>query len=143
MANTKRINTNVGQKQKDLTVAQIENLNNQLKQKLSQYVRENDREYGISILEGDSVEPSTPENLQPEYDYVNPSHYVQDDGKQTWERMVDKWGIEKTALWCEMTAFKYKDRIGKKPNEDVDRENSKIEWYVDKAKELKESRRFW
>ena len=71
------------------------------------------------------------------YDYINPKHYVGDDGKQTWERMVDNWGLKATALWCEMTAFKYTDvRMGKKPNEDVEREQKKVDWYLAKAKEL-------
>ena len=136
MASTKRINTSVGQKQRDLTVAQIENLNKQLKDKLSQYERENNgREYGITILEGDSAEPAEPETLQ--YDYVHPSHYVQDDGRQTWERMLDMWTKEEVALWCEMTVFKYQDRIGKKPNENIETEKAKIDWYNEKAKELR------
>jgi len=72
-----------------------------------------------------------------DYDYINPQHYVQADGRQTWERMVDIWGLEKVALWCEMTAFKYKDRMGKKPNEDETREQQKMQWYLDKAAELR------
>lgn len=75
-----------------------------------------------------------------DYDYINPQHYVSDDGRQTWERMVDIWGAEATALWCEMTAFKYTDtRIGKKPGEDVEREKKKVEWYLKKAHELRQS----
>lgn len=72
------------------------------------------------------------------YDYINPQHYVR-DGRQTWERMVDIWGKETTALWCEMTAFKYEDcRMDNgKPGEDKDRELAKIEWYKNKAKELR------
>jgi hypothetical protein len=70
------------------------------------------------------------------YDYINPLHYVQDDGRQTWERMLDIWTPEQVALWCEMTVFKYEDRAGKKPNEDIEREAKKIQWYKDKAKEL-------
>lgn len=75
---------------------------------------------------------------QEEYDYINPKHYVGEDGRQTWERMIDKWGVEKTALWCEMTAFKYEDcRIkNQKPGEDRNREEAKIKWYKDKAAEL-------
>ena len=73
---------------------------------------------------------------QTDYDYVNPQHYVQADGKQTWERMIDIYGVEKTAIFCELNAFKYKDRMGKKPNEGVDREQGKIDWYEAKAKEL-------
>lgn len=75
--------------------------------------------------------------MSKEYDFINPSHYIQDDGKQTWERMVDIWGVENTALWCEMTAFKYQDRMGKKPGEDEQRELNKIKWYTEKAKELR------
>jgi hypothetical protein len=146
MASTKRTNTVVSNAAKDLTVKQIENLLMQLKQKLEQYKKQhNGAEYGIILLEGDRNEPEA-EPETPQYDYVNPQHYVQDDGRQTWERMVDKWGEEKTALWCEMTAFKYQDRMGKKPGEDVEREKGKIEWYEKKAQELKdkiEKRRFW
>lgn len=76
--------------------------------------------------------------LKNEYDYINPTHYVQDDGRQTWEHMLDHWTYEQVALWCEMTAFKYKERIGKKPNEHPKRELDKIEWYDSKAKELRE-----
>jgi hypothetical protein len=85
-------------------------------------------------------------NTEQEYDFINPKHYVQEDGKQTWERMVEKWGEEKTALWCEMTAFKYQDRIGKKPGEDIEREQNKIKWYEEKAEELRElakKKKFW
>lgn len=86
---------------------------------------------GMDILEDNDMENN-------DYDYINPQHYVADDGRQTWERMVDKWGLEATALWCEMTAFKYTDtRMGNKPNEDVVREQKKVKWYLEKAKELR------
>mgnify|MGYP000961775078 CR=1 FL=1 len=74
--------------------------------------------------------------VKEEYDYINPTHYVQADGRQTWERMLDKWSAAEVALWCEMTVFKYEDRIGKKPNEDDERELDKIKWYSNKADEL-------
>lgn len=75
------------------------------------------------------------------YDYVNPEHYKQDDGKQTWERMVDEFGLEATATFCELNAYKYRERMGKKPNEDIEREESKAKWYEDKALELREQLR--
>lgn len=84
-----------------------------------------DEKYPIKILENY------------DYDYINPSHYVQNDGRQTWERMLDHWTPDELALWCEMTVFKYQDRAGKKPNEDIERETSKIKWYTEKAKELR------
>lgn len=70
------------------------------------------------------------------YDYINPDHYKQDDGKQTWERMIEEYGKFKTAIFCELSAFKYRDRMGRKPNENIEREKGKIEWYDKKALEL-------
>lgn len=114
------------------TEKKIENIDNvlglmvvQLKKKLLEYEKQFNKPYKVQLKEDN------------DYDYINPQHYVGDDGRQTWERMVEKWGVEKTALWCEMTAFKYIDtRIGKKPNEDSEREMKKVKWYEDKAKEL-------
>lgn len=138
MASTKRTNTAVGQKSKDLTVSQIENLKKQLKQKLDQYKSQhNGNEYGITILEPDSAEPETTQETS-DYEYVHsPAHYVQEDGRETWERMLDLWTLEEVALWCEMTVFKYEDRLGKKPNETIDRDQGKIDWYTKKAEELR------
>ena len=72
------------------------------------------------------------------YDYVNPSHYKDEDGKETWQKMLEIWGPEKFIAHCEMCAFKYKQRLGKKPNEPKERDLAKIKWYEDKAKEIKE-----
>jgi hypothetical protein len=55
--------------------------------------------------------------------------------------MIDEFGVEATAVFCELNAYKYRDRMGKKPNEDVQREQSKAEWYEAKAKELREQLR--
>ena len=101
----------------------------------------------VNVAKAIVEEPKiVPEKPVEQYDFINPQHYVQEDGRQTWERMVDKWGEEKTALWCEMTAFKYQDRIGRKPGEDIEREQSKIKWYEDKAEELRKiakKKKFW
>ena len=52
--------------------------------------------------------------------------------------MMEKiWGAENTALWCEMTAFKYRMRMGTKPENPVDQDIKKENWYLDKAKELR------
>jgi len=75
---------------------------------------------------------------QEDYDYVRPQHYKQEDGRETWEIMVDIYGPEKVADWCELTAYKYKSRMGKKPNEGIDREQGKIDWYENKAREIRE-----
>ena len=131
MASTKKVNSIGDRKAKSTLVIQIEQLEQQLEQRLKQYKKVNGTKYPLELVD-------TTEKTKEEYDYINPAHYVQEDGRQTWERMLDSWSLEEVALWCEMTAFKYLDRMGKKPNEDMDREKKKIKWYEDKAKELRE-----
>jgi hypothetical protein len=127
MTSTKRAKLEVTDNQKNVLNAQLEQLTTQFKQRLEQYEKQTGTPYPVQLKESS------------DYDYINPQHYVSDDGRQTWERMVDKWGLQATALWCEMTVFKYTDtRIGKKPNEDTEREQKKIEWYLAKAAELYE-----
>lgn len=72
------------------------------------------------------------------YDYINPTHYLL-GGKETFDMMVQIWGTEKAIAHCEMCAFKYQMRLGKKPGQPVERDMAKIKWYEDKAKELKET----
>lgn len=45
------------------------------------------------------------------------------------------WGREKTAIFCEMNAFKYRMRLGHK--DDILQDLAKEKWYLDKAKEFK------
>jgi len=71
-----------------------------------------------------------------EYDYINPKHY-KNLTKQPFEMMIDVWGKKAFIKFCEMNAFKYRMRIGSKPNEDVERELEKIKRYENKAKQLK------
>lgn len=71
-----------------------------------------------------------------DYDYVNPTHYHKYP-REVIDIMVAIWGPEKVATYCEIAAFKYRMRLGDKPNEPVDREVSKIKWYEDKAVELR------
>ena len=126
MANSKGVNTVIGEKQKGLVAAQIENLLTQLKSKLEVYKKQLGKDYPIEIKDLNDKE----------YDFINPQHYIQDDGRQTWEHMVDEFGLKKTAIFCELNAYKYRDRIGKKPGENTERERKKIKWYVNKANEL-------
>jgi hypothetical protein len=71
------------------------------------------------------------------YDFISPDHY-KDQQVETIEKIERIWGIRRAFEWCEVTAFKYRDRIGKKPGENVEREVGKILWYENKAKELRE-----
>lgn len=71
-----------------------------------------------------------------EYDNINPNHYKQ-SGKEVIEMMIDIWGSENVAKYCEMNAFKYRMRVGLKPNQPIQQEIDKALWYENKAKELK------
>ena len=82
-------------------------------------------------------------NFQPWYkkervEQVNhPAHYNAPGRKECIEEMVDKWGTEFTAVWCEMTAYKYEYRAGMKESNSKEQDMAKRKWYLDKAKELR------
>lgn len=47
------------------------------------------------------------------------------------------YGVEATIIFCEMTAFKYRMRVGTKPDNSVEQDLQKERWYLNKAKELR------
>jgi len=124
MTSTKKAKLEVTDQQKHLVNNTLTMLVTQLKQNLEIYEKQNGKPYAFQLKEVSN------------YDYVNPQHYVQGDGRQTWEHMIDEFGAYETAIFCKLNAYKYADRIGKKPNEDVEREQAKIDWYEAKAAEL-------
>lgn len=70
------------------------------------------------------------------YDFVNPSHY-KSFSVETIDMMIKIWGKEKVIDHCEMCAFKYKLRLGDKPGQPIERDLEKANWYLNKAKELR------
>lgn len=70
------------------------------------------------------------------YDYINPQHY-KTGGIEVFDMMVLIWGVEKAIAHCEMTAFKYRMRVGKKPDQPIERDLEKAKWYENKATELR------
>jgi hypothetical protein len=52
--------------------------------------------------------------------------------------MVDIWGAEAVAIHCQISAFKYRMRFGHKEGQELSDEIGKIEWYENKARELRE-----
>lgn len=72
------------------------------------------------------------------YEMVNhPSHY-NNYSMEVIDMMRYIWGTENTALWCEMTAFKYRMRMGTKPENPIRQDLDKEAWYLEKAKELRD-----
>jgi hypothetical protein len=80
------------------------------------------------------------EDEKEKYEYVNhPAHY-NNYSMEVIDMMEKIYGIESTALFCEMNAFKYRMRMGTKPDNDITQDLKKEKWYLDKAKELREKR---
>lgn len=72
-----------------------------------------------------------------DYEKVNhPKHYNSYDVEVV-DMMRRIWGSEKTAIWCELNAFKYRMRMGLKPGSSFDEDLAKEQWYLNKAKEIR------
>ena len=72
----------------------------------------------------------------PAYEMVNhPKHYNNYD-VEVLDMMERIWGKEATAMWCKMTAFKYRMRMGTKPGAAINQDLDKETFYLNKAKEL-------
>jgi len=69
----------------------------------------------------------------------HPLHY-NNYRMETIDMMVKIFGREKVADWCEMTAFKYRMRMGLKQGNPVEQDLKKEMWYLNKANELRDGR---
>lgn len=67
----------------------------------------------------------------------HPSHYNH-GGMETIDKMIKLYGIEKVKAFCELNAFKYRDRAGYKGSNDsaIARDINKALWYENKLNEL-------
>jgi len=74
------------------------------------------------------------------YDYINPKHY-RNYSIETIEMMAAIYGKAATALYCEMTAFKYRMRMGTKPDNSIEQDLKKEQWFLNKAEELRQSQK--
>lgn len=73
-----------------------------------------------------------------EYNYVSPDHYrSSSSGMEVFEMMIAIWGKEKYIAFCEMNAFKYRMRAGKKPGQAASLDLDKANWYENQIKKLK------
>ena len=76
------------------------------------------------------------ETTHSEYEMVNsPVHYNR-YSVEVIEMLRRIYGTEATALFCEMTAFVYRMRMGTKPDNPIEQELAKEAWNLNKAKEL-------
>lgn len=66
----------------------------------------------------------------------HPEHYNQ-YSVEAIEMFRRIYGDEEVAKWCEITAMKYRMRMGNKDNNDIMQDLNKERWYLAKAKELR------
>lgn len=67
---------------------------------------------------------------------INPSHY-KSGSKEVYQMMIDIWGKEAYMKHCEMTAFKYRMRVGLKEGQSLETEIGKAKWYEDMAANIR------
>lgn len=71
-----------------------------------------------------------------EYEMVDhPQHYNNYE-YEVIEMMRKIYGDEKTAIFCELNAFKYRMRMGTKPTSPIQEDLKKEQWYLKKKKEI-------
>ena len=71
-----------------------------------------------------------------EYEEVNhPQHYNNYD-VEVIDMMERIFGKKETAIFCKLNAFKYRQRMGNKPGQDIAKDLAKERWYLNKKKEL-------
>lgn len=76
--------------------------------------------------------------MDTDYEYVNhPKHYNNYD-VEVIDMMERIFGTDETYSFCKLNAFKYRMRAGTKPNIDVQQDLDKEQWYLNKAKKLKD-----
>ena len=94
-------------------------------------------DYGKKMLEVGKKAGRLVTGKEAEYEMVNhPSHYNQYD-IEVIDMIIKIWGPEAAALWCDITAFKYRMRMGTKPDNSIEQDIKKEQWYLNKAKEIK------
>lgn len=71
------------------------------------------------------------------YEYVNHPNHYNEYSIEVIDMFERIYGAQKTADWCEITALKYRLRMGTKPNESIERDLEKESWYLKKANELR------
>lgn len=79
------------------------------------------------------------EKIETKHSDVIADHYRQFP-IETIELIIRVWGWEHAAYWCEITAFKYRMRLGhKRKDASISIDLEKEKWYLDKAKEIREN----
>lgn len=73
------------------------------------------------------------DQVKQEYDFVNHTPHYNNYDIEVIEMIERIWGPFIASKWCEITAFKYRQRLGLKPDneiqQDLNKESVYLEWY--------------
>ena len=96
-------------------------------------------DYGKKVFEAGRKAGRIVTGKDTAYEMVNhPTHYNQYD-IEVIDMIIRIWGPEIAALWCDITAFKYRMRMGTKPDNSIEQDIKKEQWYLNKSKEIREN----
>lgn len=96
-------------------------------------------EYGKKVFEAGRKAGRIVTGKDSAYEMVNhPTHYNQYD-IEVIDMIIRIWGPEAAALWCDITAFKYRMRMGTKPDNSIEQDIKKEQWYLNKSKEIRDN----
>ena len=96
-------------------------------------------DYGKKVLEAGKKAGRIVVGKDTTYEMVNhPTHYNQYD-IEVIDMIIRIWGPEAAALWCDITAFKYRMRMGTKPDNSIEQDIKKEQWYLNKSKEIRDN----
>lgn len=96
-------------------------------------------DYGKKVLDAGKKAGKIVTGKDSNYEMVNhPTHYNQYD-IEVIDMIIRIWGPEAAALWCDITAFKYRMRMGTKPDNSIEQDIKKEQWYLNKSKEIREN----
>lgn len=96
-------------------------------------------DYGKKVFEAGRKAGRIVTGKESAYEMVNhPTHYNQYD-IEVIDMIIKIWGPEAAALWCDITAFKYRMRMGTKPDNSIEQDIKKEQWYLNKSKEIREN----
>lgn len=96
-------------------------------------------DYGKKVFEAGKKAGRIVTGKDTAYEMVNhPTHYNQYD-IEVIDMIIRIWGPEAAALWCDITAFKYRMRMGTKPDNSIEQDIKKEQWYLNKSKEIRDN----
>ena len=75
------------------------------------------------------------DKLMSKEDKTNPDHYKKYP-IETIDQMIAIYGKEEVVIYCKLTAYKYRSRMGYKEGSSLEDDFAKEQWYLNKIKEL-------